>query len=211
MTAAASGTHDRGSAWFEHAVFALDRRLRRRQGVYEYTTDPECLFRVQRSLARQDLTLSDGTRIRRGDPVLALHLWNEQMPAMGREGATLAWAHRINRGIRTSLCDLAAHLRQSPELASVRAVCADMSLGTAEQSGQLQRMAARYGFEASSSGEAGRGGLFHHLGENILNFLLVLATNPAAARGAVLRRGRTLAYLSRASLARYEFVDREHR
>jgi hypothetical protein len=36
-----------GVNWLQSAVFALDRRIRDRLGVYEYTTHAQCLFRLQ--------------------------------------------------------------------------------------------------------------------------------------------------------------------
>jgi len=46
--------------WAEF-IFALDRWLRRRQGVFEYTHDPECIFRIQLQRLRSEVVLSDGT------------------------------------------------------------------------------------------------------------------------------------------------------
>jgi hypothetical protein len=34
-------------AWLEAVVFRLDRWLRRRLGIYEYSVHPQCLFRIQ--------------------------------------------------------------------------------------------------------------------------------------------------------------------
>ncbi len=67
------------------------------------------------------------------------------------------------------------------------------------------RLSARYGFEPAAepvpAGYWHAGGL-HRIGENILIFMLVLATNPVAAGPPVLRRDRKLVYLSRAALER---------
>jgi len=186
-----------------YPVLTLDRWLRRRQGVYEYMTEPGCLFRIQLGQAKQDLTLSDGTRIRRGDPVLKLHLWNEQMPAMRNRGPTIAWALRTSRAFHASLRALARYLRQQPDLKNVVALCAELPLGTAEQKEQLARIVARYGFETPPGSATKHRNALSRLGENAMSLLLVLATNPAAARVAVLKRDRTPVYLSRAALEHY--------
>ncbi len=47
-----------------------------------------------------------------------------------------------------------------------------------------------------------RSGSLHHFGENLLIFLLVLATNPVAFGTAALRRDHNLVYLWRAALER---------
>jgi YkoP domain len=191
--------------WLENAVFGLDRWLRRRQGVFEYSDDPACLFRIQRAQAEEHVTLSDGARIALGDPVLNLHMWNEHMPLMGHDGATVAWARTASRSIRSSLGQLATYLHEHPEFDDIAALRADMRLGTAEQSAQLARLSAHYGFEAPAGlAPAGywRSGGLHRFGENILIFMLVLATNPVAVGTPVLRRDHKLVYLSRVALKR---------
>jgi YkoP domain len=187
-------------ALLEHAVYGLDRWLRRRQGVYEYTDNPVCLFRINRVEAEQSFTLADGSRIRLGDPILNLHLWNEQMPPMPADGPTVGWARQAHRAVDVSLRELAHWLPTQPGLDDITALRADMRLGTVAQCQQLVRIAARYGFE-STAFQAATGSL-RQFGENILMYLLVLATNPAAIRADVLWRDHALVYLSRAALER---------
>ena len=186
----------------EQWVFSLDRWLRRWHGVYEFTTHRECLFRAERCLAEESLLLSDGMRVRRGDPLIRIHLWNEHMPAMGQRGPTVAWARRVSRAIETSLRELARHVAQCSDLNPVVAVCADMRLATAKQSAQLTRIVAHYGFEAGQDSRVGRPGPLRLMGENILMGLLVLATNPIAFRATILRRGHARIIISRAKLLR---------
>ncbi|MGH8148501.1 MAG: YkoP family protein [Steroidobacteraceae bacterium] len=190
-----------GLAWLEHAIFALDGWLRRRQGIFEYSADPRCLFRVELGRADQTLRLHDGTSVRTGDQVLVLHLWNENIPAMGQEGPTVAWAHQVSRAIHASLRELARYLEQQPRLAPVRAVCGDMQLGSARQTEQLAHIVERYGFEALDDW-MGRHGAVHRIGKSLLIFLLVAATNPIALRSAILRRYHKRVFLSRATLER---------
>jgi hypothetical protein len=191
-----------GLAWLERAVFTLDRWLRRREGVYEYSTDPRCLFRIGPVKADQDITLADGTEIRAGDPLLMLHLWNENMPAMGKNGPTVAWARQVSRAIDASLRELARYLHQRVELDDVAALYADMHLGSARQAAQLTRILARYGFEPAHDYEGGRVGALERVGKAVLIFLLVAATNPAALRSTILRRYHGRVFLSRAILER---------
>jgi hypothetical protein len=191
--------------WLENAVFGLDRWLRRRQGVFEYTDDPTCIFRIQCVQAEEPLTLSGGARIEPGTPILNLHLWNEHIPLMGSEGATVGWARHLSRAVQSSLQQLAAYLDGNPSLCDIAALRADMRLGTAERSAQLIRLMSHYGFEPAAEvirlGYWRSSGL-HRFGENILIFLLILATNPVAVGTPVLRRDHKLVYLSRAALKR---------
>jgi hypothetical protein len=191
-----------GLAWVERAVFTLDRWLRRREGIYEFSTDPRCLFRVGLGSADQDLTLADGTEIHAGDPLLMLHLWNENMPAMGKDGPTVAWARQVSRAVHHSLRELARYLHQRVELDEVPAIHGDMHLGSSRQAWQFARICSRYGFEAADDYETARQSALHRLGKSILIVLLVAATNPVALRTTVLRRYHKRVFLSRAALAR---------
>lgn len=183
-------------------VFSLDRWLRQWHGVYEFTAHRDCLFRAERCVAEASWLLSDGVRVRRGDPLLKIHLWNEHMPAMGQRGPTIAWARRASRAVDTSLRELARHMAQYSDLDAAVAVCADMRLATAKQTAQLTRIVSRYGFEAAKDSRVGRPGVLRLIGENILMVMLVLATNPIAFHAAILRRGHARVIISRAKLLR---------
>src|SRR6516225_7861479 len=76
--------------WAEF-IFTLDGWLRKREGVFEYCHEPDCIFRAQLGRLSSDVLLSDGTFGRPGDRVIDLHLWNEQIPAMPIAGYSLAW------------------------------------------------------------------------------------------------------------------------
>ena len=175
--------------------------LRKRLGIYEYTTNCECLFRIEQARADQTVTLADGTRICTGDPVLKLHLWNEQWPTMSPAGATVAWACRVRRALRLSLCELARHLAEQSGGEPFVAICADMRLARARESQQLLRIVTRLGFERQKDPEV-RPGRLHRLGEVILMCLLLLATNPAALHSSSLRRHYLRIYLSPKTLVR---------
>lgn len=196
--------------WLAAAVFALDEKLRRRESIYEYTDDPQCLFRIQRGTADRNVALRDGTILRKGDPVVRLHIWNEHMPAMSAGGPSVGWARDVKRRIELSLRELERHLATQPDCADVVAICGNMTLATPQQGDQLARIAARYGFEGAGESEPQRWYPSpRRLGENILMLLLVLAANPAAARFSILRRDRKPVYLSRTTLR--QFCSAPHR
>jgi len=195
-----SMARDRVVTWPEQAIWALDHWLRERQGIYEYTDHAECLFRIERARATHSFTLSDGTGVRPGDPLIELHLWNEHIPVMGRRGPTLAWGRRTLRALDTSLHELARFLHRREEYADIAAFYGNMCLGTAAQCEQLARIMAQYGFEVLSNRKGALPGALHRLGENLLIVMLALATNPATLRTALLRRYRERLILSRATL-----------
>jgi len=205
-SATAALNHRRERSWLWQAVFALDRRLRRRYGIYEFCSRSDCLFRVQRGRADRTIMLSDGACARPGDPVLTLHFWNEHMPPMGRRGPSVGWARHASRALDGSMAELAQYLARRPDLAAVRVLYGDMRLGNARQTRQFKRIIARYGFEPAQPDR--RQGTLHVLGDVILVLLLVLATNPIALRSAPLRRYRRRVYLSRAVLEAWYHGDR---
>ena len=184
--------------WWAEVVFALDARLRRRQAVFEYSRDPRCVFRLDINRSPRALVLRDGTRVHPGQRIARLHFWNEQVPPLPKNGATIAWACQIQQAITTSLAELARFLASRPELSDIAVVCADVPSGTLAQSEQLARIMGRYGFETIAEPEhlpfAER---MHRFGENILISLIVLASNAAALRGDTLKRVRVPIYLSR--------------
>jgi hypothetical protein len=198
--------HSTKGAWqinrrlFASAVEALDTALRHRQGVYEYTADPACLFRVQDDRACESVALTDGTHIHCGDHLLNVHLWNEHIPPMGSGGATMSWACKMIRQFNTSLCLLSRHISDRSDLSDLCALRADIRLATSEQSRQLVRICRRFGFEFVSTCETAAS--LRGFGENVLMLLLVAANNPAAVGMNVLWRSHNLAYLSRATLNR---------
>jgi hypothetical protein len=191
----------------------LDEGLRRRLGVIEYTHSPDCIFRMQVARSPYEQVLSDGTHLRRGDRVVILHLWNEQIRHFPEGGPTFSWARQFNRAFDTSLRELSAYLAAHRELDDVAAVCADIALASAQQSDQLVRIVNRYGFERAR--ERGSVSLFerlHRLGENVLIVMMVFARNAGALRRDTMWRDRTLVLLSRRELEqRYGLNDRQGR
>jgi len=188
-----------GAGWLASAVFALDRRIRRRIGVYEYTLHPQCLFRLQVVHLDDALVLADGTSVDRGNRVLVLHLWNEQMPVIGPMGPTLAWARKVDRAMDISLRELACYLAAQPHLGDIELICGNMPVIGSAQAEQLARILARYGFEAAVD-DTDRRGLLHRFGDGVLVLMLVWAANPRAVRSAMLRCCNMRVFVSRAAL-----------
>lgn len=189
--------------WLEAVVTALDDRLRLRHGVFEYSRNPDCLFRIQIINSADDLALSDGVAVHAGDRLISLHVWNEQFPRFPRYCPTLAWARRVGRAFDVSLRELEAYLAARPDLGDVVAICGNMGFSPAARSAQLMRYVARFGFERVAAPSTGS--LWQHMhlfGENILISMMVLARNAAAFRADTLRRDRTLVFMSRRTLQR---------
>jgi hypothetical protein len=187
--------------WLARAIFALDTRLQRRLAVIEYSAHPSCIFRLGIARARRELTLYDGTHMQPGDRVVELHFWNEHMPPVPPNGATIRWARGVQQNAIVSLRELALYLAKRPDLHDINVICADAPFGTLAQSRQVARMMGYFGFEASAAHEPlSVGERIHRFGENILISLTVFAQNAAALRLDTLRRVRVPIYLSRRTL-----------
>jgi hypothetical protein len=187
--------------WLADLLFAFDGRLQRRHAVFEYTGNPVCIFRVDIACSPERLALRDNTRLQRGERIARLHFWNEHVPPVPQDGATIAWARQMQHAIAISLQELACYLKSHPDLADIGVICADVPSGTRTQCDQLARIMARFGFEAIVHPErlpmAER---LHRFGENVLISLIVFAQNASTLRRDTLRRVRVPIYLSRRTL-----------
>src|SRR5262249_1559733 len=184
--------------WLDKVIFGLDRGLRRWQSSGEYTHDPHCILRIKFGRLDRDFVLADGTAGHIGDRFIDLHLWNEQVPAMPKEGASIAWARQMSFCFQHSLRQLARYLASRPDLDDLSLVRCPIELGGRERDDQMVRLIGRYGFElAPSATMVTMGERALRFGENIHISLMVLARNAAALRRDTLRRGRTRVFMSR--------------
>jgi YkoP-like protein len=184
--------------WLEQLLFGLDGVLRRWQSVIEYTHDPTCILRIKFGRLDQDFALSDGTVGHAGERFIDLHLWNEQVPAMPKEGASIAWARQMSLRFQHSLRQLARYLASRADLDDISLVRCTMMFASGERDDQMVRMIGRYGFElVPSATTVTMAERARRLGENIFISLIVLARNRGALRRDTLRRGRTRVFMSR--------------
>jgi YkoP-like protein len=181
-------------------VFGLDAFLRRRLGVIEYSSHPDCLFRIDLRRLNHRIELSDGTTLLPGDEIVQLHFWNERVPRYDGAGANFEWARRFSSNLITSLQELAAFLA-ARNLHSVKGVRADVALGTAEHMDQVLRFCGHYGFKpVRHAAPATIWSPLHRVGENVLIGMLILAHNRRAFGFDCLRRSRADVFLTRAEL-----------
>lgn len=101
-------------------VIAVDRYMRRRLHIWEFSDDPDCILRVGLIRSRWEVTLSDGTIIRRGETIGMIHAWNERVPPIPPTGADMAWARELRRRLIRSLQLLAQATREDPRLQTIR-------------------------------------------------------------------------------------------
>ena len=178
------------------AVFLLDRRLQSSGGVFCYTSDPKCIFRISLTKLQSPLRLDCRTMLPDWAILAELHLWNEQLPALSEHESLIAWALHFSRSLTHSLRLLSAYMAERPELDCVRAIRAGMALGTTEMTERLLSLSGRYGFRPCSEPHSG-GSAAHRFGEDILFSMMMLARNASAFRLTKLRRARALVFMTR--------------
>jgi hypothetical protein len=196
-----SGAPATGSDLLRHAVRRLDTYLRRRQGIREFTNCPDCLLRYSLGTAPTDVVLSNGVSVRRGDPIVELHLWNEHIPVLPDSGPDLAWALAARQRMRRSLQELAVALTDLPEMQDVAACRGQTVFAGQQQAGAaLFHLLQRFGFEAVDEGRPTIGRQAHDLFEDVLIGALTWTYNPAGLRRDKLLRRRCPAWISRAQV-----------
>lgn len=161
-------------------VIWLDAVIRRRRGVFTFSTDEDCLLRLELGKASHALRLN-GCTVEKGDPVLFLHLWNEHLPPLPVSGPTLAWAKRVERLFVGSLRRAAEEIRRDPRLATVRAVGGVTAVFAPDPGSSGARFLRRLGFTVLPY--HGRLGWFGEFWENLYSLWLIRAYNPASLRG----------------------------
>jgi len=100
---------------------AIDRMQRYRRGIREFSSDPDCIYRLSIESAPRNAVLPDGTLLQQGKPVGILHIWGDHMPVIPSSGDNLAWAARMVRVLRRSANLLAQHVVKDNSLQSISA------------------------------------------------------------------------------------------
>jgi hypothetical protein len=172
-------------------VRRFDLWLSRRYGVFEFSQEPDCLLRLQLATARREIALP-GCRVRRGEPLLLLHLWNERLPRLIASTPGLGGAKDLQRLMMGSLEEAARYMERRPELAERRAVGGVTVLLEAGEHAGGARLVERLGFSVLPyRAPLGRFGEFW---ENFYTWVLMWTYNPDS-----------LAYRHLWSLRRREF------
>jgi hypothetical protein len=109
------------------AVRLIDSLLSAILGIYVFSDDPDCILRIQLREASHTVSIG-GYTIMKGEPVLAVHAWNEHMPKLPEGGATMEWAFRLRRMVIHSFRLVAREMQNHSRYSQVRAVCGESAL-----------------------------------------------------------------------------------
>jgi len=192
-------------------VRRLDAHLRRKQGIFEFWDDAECMLRLSVAPAEVGLVLSDGTRVEAGEPVGILHFWNEHLPVIPAGGPDLRWAIAMQKAMSLSLRQLAEAMERDPRLRGLTAFGGNAVLVSRNGSGHVARLARRFGFEwIMPQQKPTFWRRFHDFWENFLLLALQWTFNPVTLRGKGFFRPRQPLWISRRSLRRMDGPESDH-
>jgi YkoP domain len=158
-------------------VRLIDLILRKIEGIHEFSVDPDCILRIQLTKARYAVSI--GTeRISNGDPILALHAWNERLPILPAAGADLSWALTLRRQLVYSLRLIAKMMMNDRIYSQARAVSGTSALFSFSAHVGGMRMMQHLGFIlVPSRRPLGRFGEFW---ENLFSWWMMWAYNQAS-------------------------------
>jgi hypothetical protein len=164
------------------AVRRLDAALRRRQGIIEFTSDPNCILRLSAYRAEKEIKLA-GVTIQSGARVGEIHFWNEHIPPMPNNGANICWGGSMRRRLRQSLAHLATFLENDPRFSDIQVIRGEAAFAPGKELDRTRCFASASGFEIIERPKTAN--LAHRLGslgENIFLWGMVRTYNRGALR-----------------------------
>jgi hypothetical protein len=187
-------------------IYALDKRLRRILGIFEFCSREDCLLRIEKRLSPVQVSLPDRTEVKPGDEIIELHFWNENLSLPEFGGSFFGWCVRFHQRMRVSFALLAAYAETDPEIRNAKAFHARLALPVSKRFQKRAALAGKYGFTIvrPPSSLALRA---HDLFENILIYSLRWAFQPFESGSRLSRLERMHWWISREELLRRYRVD----
>ena len=176
------GVEDAFDQMLSEGVRRLDASLRRRQGIMEFTNDPECILRLSLHHSAREIYLTNRL-VRRGEPIGELHLWNEHILPMTPGGANMVWGSAMRRRLRASLVHLADFVQRDPVFRALEVFRGEVAFGPGKDLDRTRCFAEGFGFEIRRRPVAvGPGGQIAALGEAIFLWGMMRTFNRGAMR-----------------------------
>jgi hypothetical protein len=160
-------------------IRSFDGFLSRQEKIFAFAEDPQGFLRGQLSTAESDWVVA-GRRIAAGDPILQIHMFNENLPPLPRCGPDLAWALRFQRLMISSFRKLARLLETDPAFAAIQAL-EGVTVLVQDDAGTINRIFLRLGFSVLPY--RNRLGGFGEFWENFYTWWVMWAYNPPSLRG----------------------------
>lgn len=152
----------------------IDSIIRKSEHSYEYCDDPDCVLRVQLLPSPHPASFGDQV-IQKGDPLLAIHAWNERMPPIPPKGADLRWAINLRRQIQHSFRLLAKAMQSDGIYDPVKAIYGVSVLFSSTNHTGGRRMMQSFGFTILPYHNPM--GKFGEFWENLFSWWLMYAYN----------------------------------
>ncbi len=170
---------------FRFGVRLIEFIVRKSLKIYEFTDDPDCILRIQLTTSPRSVDFGSW-RISKGDPVLGIHAWNERLPKIPAEGATLQWAIKLRRQTIYSFRKITEELRKGGKYSQIRAVYGESTIFSFSGHTGGLKMMQRLGFTIlpyeSPSGK------FGEFWANLFSWWLMWAYNDVSLDSRVFRQ-----------------------
>lgn len=102
-------------------IRTIDETMRRKQGIFDYNTNPGCMFRASVHRLTEPI-VAPGTFVPKGVKMLELHFRSEYVPPLPPEGPDLAYARKLIRMATKSFQMLADYLANDPLAGDIRVI-----------------------------------------------------------------------------------------
>ncbi len=160
-------------------VRRFDDWLSRVEGVHPFSDDPRIILRIQEAGVSHHVSLPAGC-IAAGTPALMLHFWNERLPVIGAQGASLQWALHFQRELIYSFQAVARCVQQSEDLKEIQAVGGVVAHIHTDVPDGGSQLLARLGFTILPYHRPA--GAFGEFWENFYTWVLIWTYNPGSLR-----------------------------
>ncbi len=94
-------------------IIILDKIVSLCLGVKKFSNNPKCILRYRPLKIKEDILLPNGEVIKKNSYVIDLHLWNEHLPPIPRDGVDLSWGRKFYSLLINSFLELLDFLDNS--------------------------------------------------------------------------------------------------
>lgn len=94
-------------------IIILDKIVSLCLGVKNFSDNPKCILRYRPIKIKEDKFLSNGEIIKKYSWVIELHLWNEHLPPIPKDGVDLEWGRKFYSLLINSFWELLNFLDNS--------------------------------------------------------------------------------------------------